>query len=230
MSDYSHAYDRCRAFIDSNFVESPKVEIKQPVALTISRQVYSSSHEIAEILIELLNKDEVLGRKEWALFDRDLVHRILQDHNLPKRIAQYMPEDREKTLTSTINEILGVHPSMWELFHFTCDTIHKLARVGNTILIGRGAHIVTRNLPHVLRVRIIAPKEMRIARAAKMLGIPISEATRIISQDDHARGAYVRCHFDESIDDPAAYDMVLNTGSLDEETAALVLYQALVAL
>ena len=228
MSDYSHAYDRCRSFINSNFVESPKQQVRHPVALTISRQVYSCSHAIAEILIELLNKDEELGDKKWALFDRDLVHKILQDHNLPKRIAQYMPEDREKSFTSTINEILGVHPSMWDLFHYTCSTIHKLAQVGNTILIGRGAHIVTRGMPHVLRVRIIAPKEMRIQRAADMLNISRAEASKKVSQDDHARGAYVRCHFDESIDDPAAYDMVLNTETIDEESAALILYQALV--
>ena len=228
MSDYSHAYTRCQAFIKSNFVDSPPREkSRQAKALTISRQAFSRSHLVAEKLIDLLHADMDLGKRNWALFDRDLVHKILREHNLPDHIAKYMPEDRDNAVTSTINEILGLHPSMWDLFHYTCDTIHKLASVGNVILIGRGAHIVTRDMPHVLRVRIIAPRQSRIARASEFLKLPIDEATKAVSRSDHAQAAYVQSHFDESIDDPESYDLTLNTGILSEDAAARILYHAI---
>ncbi len=227
MSQYSHAYDRCQAFIDSNFVEPGERIERTPITLTISRQVFSGSHTIAERLIDLLQEDEELGKSNWALFDRDLVHKMLQNHNLPERLAKYMPEDRDHGLTSTINEILGVHPSLWELFHYTCDTIQKLARVGNVILIGRGAHIVTRGMPHVFHVRIVSPFDLRVGRAAELLDLSVMDAAKQVSQDDHARGAYVRSHFDEPIEDPYAYDMILNTANMDVQTAANILFEAM---
>ncbi len=227
MSSQSHAYELCRAFIDSNFVESSPLAEEAPITLTLSRQAFSKTHAIAESLIKRLDTDSSLGQRKWALFDRNLVNKILEDHDLPDRLAKYMPEDRDREFTGAINEILGVHPSLWKLFHYTCDTIQKLAKVGNVVLIGRGAHIISRGMPHVLHVRIIAPFELRVQRAAQMLDITHTEAGKRIRQDDQARAAFVRSHFDEPLEDPYAYDLVLNTASIDTNMAADILFKAL---
>ena len=220
-------YDRCRAFLDSNFVDPPPRKHKEQAAVAISRESFTHGHEIAEALIRRLDRDPVLGKRDWALFDRNLVEKILEDHHLPKTIAKYMPEDRDRDFTGTINEILGLHPSLWELFHYTCDTILKLADTGNVILMGRGAHVITRGMPHVLQARIVAPLPLRVERAMDELNISKTEATRKIKQDDQARAAYVRSHFDEDICNPFAYHMTLNTGILSINQAAELLYAAI---
>jgi cytidylate kinase len=227
MSLQSHSYERCRAFIASNFVEPQTETPRQPLALTISREAYSGCHEIAEELIRLLHKDKRLGQEDWALFDRDLVHKILDDHNLPKTIARFMPEDRDHDVSGLINEILGLHPSQWELFHHTCDTILKLAKVGNVIIIGRGAHIITRHLKHVMHVRIISPLDKRVSRACLRLDLTHANALRRIKQDDAAQAAFIRSHFDESVNADMAYHLVLNTGMLEAKEAAAILFAAL---
>ena len=99
--------ERCQAFIDSNFVKTEPAPTRKPVAVTLSRQSFSQAHAIAEELIKLLHQDSVLGEDQWAFFDRDLVHKILEDHDLPKALARYMPEDRDREVTGLINEILG---------------------------------------------------------------------------------------------------------------------------
>jgi cytidylate kinase len=227
MIEQTHSLERCQAFINSNFVQGRQEPKRLHKAVTISRQAYSQSHAIAEELIRLVQRDRQLGEHAWALFDRDLVHRILEDHHLPKTLERYMPEDKDRNLTGLINEILGLHPSQWELFHYTCDTILKLARVGNVILIGRGAHIVTRGVPHMLHVRIIAPLDERIRRASEHLQISHAEAVKRLRQDDAARDAYVRSHFDEGLDRPLAYHLTLNSGQLSVPKAASILYAAL---
>ncbi|MGC9452282.1 MAG: AAA family ATPase [Oceanipulchritudo sp.] len=227
MSLERNAYQRCQAFIDSNFVQTRPESRREPLAVTMSREVYSQSHEIAEKLITLLQSDSRLGRDKWALFDRDLVQKVLEDHNLPKALARYMPEDKDHDFTGVINEILGLHPSLWELFHHTCDTIYKLAKVGNVVLIGRGANIITRRMPHVLHVRLIAPFEERVRRAAAQRGISDHEARRFIRHDDQARAAFVRSHFDEDPEDPGAYHILLNTGKITPSQAAHMIHAAL---
>lgn len=201
-------------------MDPPAESARLRPSITLSRQAYSGAHFISEILKDRLEKDPLLGGERWELFDKELVDRILEDHDLPRIIARFMPEDRDHELSGLINELVGLHPSLWELFHYTCDTLLKLARVGNVILIGRGAHIVTRGLPAVARVRLIAPAGERIRRAAVREDISEKEAARLIRKDDAARQAYTQSHFNERIDDPLAYDLVLNTAGIYPETAA----------
>lgn len=197
------------------------------MAVAISRQYFSRSHAIGEELIKRLKNDRMLGRSPWALFDEDLVEKVLEDHELPKSMARYMPEDKDRELKGLLNEILGVHPSLWDLFHCTCDTILKLARVGNVILMGRGAHIIARDLPHVLHVRMVASEDFRVDNACRELNISYEKALYRIRREDNARAAYVSQHFNESIEDPHAYHMILNTGQLSVETAATLMHNAL---
>lgn len=227
MSLERNALQRCQAFIDSNFVSTQPAEKRKPLALTLSRQVFSQSHAVGEQLITLLQQDRKLGGEDWALFDRDLVRKILDDHNLPKALARYMPEDKDHDFKGIINEIIGLHPSLWELFHHTCDTIYKLAKVGNVILIGRGAHIITRHLPHVLHVRIVAPFELRVKHAAAHLDVTEASARKQVKQDDQASEAFVRSHFDESLENPLAFHLTLNTGKLGTRQAAKIILEAL---
>ncbi len=227
MSQHSHSYQRCHSFVHSNFVKTRPVGNWQNPAVTISRQRFSHAHGIAEELLNLLNADPLLGSKQWALFDRDLVHKILEDHHLPQAISRYMPEDRDHDVSGIINEILGLHPSLWELFHHTCDTIMKLASIGNVILIGRGSHIITRNLSHVIHVRVIAPLEQRIERAATIEQISTASAARLIRQEDHASTAFVKSHFDEDPDNPAAYHLTINTGKAGPKAAAAIIHTAI---
>ena len=227
MNLQNQSFERCRSFVDSNFVTPPPQKQRKKLAVTLSRQTFSGTHEIGEKLLLLLEKDEEFGEQPWALFDRDLVHKILEDHNLPKAIARYMPEDRDHDFSSIINEILGVHPSLWELFHHTCDTILKLASVGNVILIGRGSHVIARKVPHALHVRIISPIEQRAERAASLLDIPIQEALRKVKQEEQSRAAFVKSHFNESVEDSYGFHMTLNMAQMNPSTAAQVIYTAL---
>lgn len=225
MSSDRESLQRCQAFIESNFLDSPGVHERVPIALTLSRQAFSRCHEIAGELLRRLDRQGPPEAGKWALFDQNLVKQVLEDHNLPEHLARYMPEDRDHNLSGLINEILGVHPSQWELFHYTCDTIFRLAKVGNVILIGRGAHVITRDMRHVRHARLIAPREDRIKRAGRRLGLSGKEAARAVRHRDAASEAYTRSHFDETLSNPEAYDLVLNTGRLSSAEAVDLLYR-----
>lgn len=216
--------ERCEAYLSSYFVEGHDPVKKKARLVTISRQAYSQVHEIAEELIILIEEDPAFGKDRWAIFDKKLVLKALESHQLPKELSKYMPEDREHHWTSLINEILGLHPSLWQLFHHTCDTVLKLASNGNVILVGRGANILTRHFEQAVHARVVAPIEKRIERAARLNGLTDKEARHLIQKEDRGRAAYIHSHFNESIDDPLNYDLILNTGELSPQDAAALLH------
>ena len=46
----------------------------------------------------------------WTLFDDDLIKQVLEDHQLPKDLEKFMPDDAMSEFEGTINELLGRHP------------------------------------------------------------------------------------------------------------------------
>jgi CMP/dCMP kinase len=72
----------------------------------------------------------------------------------------------------------------------------------------------------VLHVRIVAPTAVRIKRIMKNGGLSKEDALRLIEDNDKAQAEYLRRFYNINWEDPAIYDMVLNTWKMDISTAA----------
>jgi cytidylate kinase len=136
-----------------------------------------------------------------------------------------MAEDARLPVESIVEEVLGLHPAGWTLVQHTTQTILRLAGLGHTILVGRGANIITARLPNVLHVRLVAPSATRIRHSAEFYHLSEAEAAKFVREQDQARRRYVRRYFNAEIDDPTLYDVTLNTGRLGFARAAEAIAQ-----
>lgn len=223
---------RCLAYIDCQ-LQSPKpahrtATLKRPPSITISRQTGAGGVSIAGKVAEYLQKFTPGGGCPWTVFDRNLVEKVLEDHHLPARLARYMPEDRVSELQNMLEEVLGLHPDAWSLVRQSCETILQLAELGNVILVGRGANVITRRLHNVLHVRLVAPLENRVRVVSAYYHLNEEAALKFIEEQDRARNGYVRKFFSRDIADPLQYQMVLNTGLLDFDEAARLIGEAVI--
>lgn len=226
------ALDKCRSFISSQLKElqaptTAGTGEHRLLAVTISRQTGSGAWLVAEKLAEYLPKLHPYDSQPWTVFDKELVEKVLEDHNLPKNLATYMPEDRVSIIDDIMNELFGLHPSSWTLVHHTAETILKLAELGNVILIGRGANIVTARLDHVFHVRLVGSMEKRVERVMARLGMDVAAATEYITKTDRGRQRYLKEHYKAEIDDPLLYDLVINTDRISCENAAMTIAESM---
>ena len=220
--------DRCFSFINGQLQppEIPGVPGHESIgrcAVTISREAGCGARVIAEKLAGFLQAASPKDEPPWTIFDRNLVERVLADHNLPKRLAGYMPEDRVSELHDIMDELFGLHPSSWTLVEKTSQTILHLAELGNVILLGRGANIITARLPHVLHVRLIGSPQARVARMQQLENLSEPAALERIHIEDRGRERYVRKHFEKDIADPRLYHLVINTDSISADDAAEII-------
>jgi cytidylate kinase len=222
-------FDSCKGYIQAHADRHTAHKSSPLPSVTISRETGAGAVTIGQKVIDLI-QERKKSQVPWALFDRNLVERVIEDHQLPKTIKEFMPEDVRLEITSTVEEILGLHPSTWTMVEHTTETILRLASAGHAILIGRGANFVTAKLPNVLHVRLVAPIELRIQRIRKLRNLSEREAAIYVHKEDRARQRYVKRHFHGDIDDPLQYDITLNTGSISIETAAQVIADATLRL
>lgn len=81
---------------------------------------------------------------------------------------------------------------------------------GNLIYHGHVGHLLLKGLPCVLRVRLIAPLEVRIQKVMKRDNISHEAALNFINTQDKNRVEWCRFVYDVDWGDPSGYDMVLN--------------------
>ena len=195
--------------------------------LTLSRETCAGATSLGQNLLLLL--DENLGDQDhsWMFLEKDLIHCALSMHQLPERLAEYLPEDRLSEVKGLIGEMVGLHPPIWELEHRVAEAIHRLAQLGCVILAGRAAHLITRDLPGGLHVRLVASFASRVERARQFRQCSRAEAEAFIRESDGARQRYVQTNFGNDINDPHTYDLVINTDRISSANAAHLVLRAL---
>ena len=195
--------------------------------VTISREAYAGATTVGEALMPMLNKAFEEDGQEWAFFDKNLLAYALSSRNFEEGLAQFLPEDSISEIRATIGELMGLHPSLWQLEHQVAEVILQLAHVGHVVFAGRGAHVITRALPGGLHVRLVAPLETRVRRMMSIEGCDASTAESMVTKMDAARRRHLQASFDCDIDDAHTYDLVINTGRVSSGTAAGLIVEAL---
>ncbi|MBW2148037.1 MAG: cytidylate kinase family protein [Deltaproteobacteria bacterium] len=124
-------------------------------------------------------------------------------------------------------------PSFWDFItrerykfiHAIQIAICELALNGNVIIIGRGGFVLLKEIPGVLRVKIIAPFELRVRNMARTGKSP-EEIQHILRIFDKEGEGFLRHHYNADWNDPLLYDMVINTEKVPCEKAAKLITNA----
>lgn len=200
-------------------------EVKPRPFVTISRQAGAGGTSVGQKLAALLAHSDV-GDSGWAVFDKTLADRVIQDHSLPRRIAEYLPEAKTKFIDSVIEECFGLHPPVEKLVETTARTILNLATMGNVILMGRGSNVITAQMPYGFHVRLVGSPAKRIAHFAALNGLATREAEKVAKSIDRGRRSYLKQHYSRDIDDPTLYHLVINTDLVLFDDAAAMIAEA----
>ncbi len=159
-----------------------------------------------------LGKDVAAGIAERA-GKRVVYHEIIEP------IANKM-----RLRKSHVERFLEGKSGIWErlttdktsLSIFTADETFRFLRDDSTgVIRGWGAVHLLKSIPHVIRVRICAPLETRIARMMERLATDNRAAVESeIQLSEEAHSAITKRHFGVNWRDPELYDLVLSTERL----------------
>ena len=220
-------FEKCSSFISSELQFErplpPARNVAKRAVVTISRQSGCGADAVGGKLAAYLEAHGSNASCPWKMFDHNLVRNVLAEHKLPRRFARFMTEDRASELDDMMDELLGTHPPSAVLVQHTVETILRLAERGNVILIGRGANVITRELPHVLHVRLVASLEKRVEHVRRLRDIPKEVALELVRKEDRGRRRYLKKYFGADPEDPLPYHLILNTDLISYENAARVI-------
>lgn len=103
---------------------------------------------------------------------------------------------------------------------FLESVVLQYAQKEQAVLVGRGANFLLRLVPGVLRVRTVAPLDLRAQRIASREQVDLDRARQLATVVDQQRRAYVAHVFGADWSSPLHYDLTLNMGRLSLEAAS----------
>lgn len=217
------SFEKAKLYIESHSSAKELKQTNKPVGpcITISREAGARADKISELLI--CNFQKLNNKAHWAVFDKNLIEKVLRDHHLPETLSKLMEEKKYPSINSILNELLAGQLSVWSLAHKTSKTIFELGQIGNVIILDRGANIITSSLSNTYHIRLVAPIEARIAHIEKVFNFDKKDALEFIRQEDADRKDYLQNYFHKDISDPLLYNIVLNTGLQSDEDCAEII-------
>ena len=216
--------DDFRRYMEAQFAFKGRRPRPQRPAITISREAGAGGITIGHLVANILD-DQYPGNRKvpWAVFERNLAEKVLQEHNLPAALEQFMREDTTFPLSDAVEELFGLHPSSWRLVQHTTQTIRRLAIMGNVILVGRGANMIAARMPHVFHIRLVAPLKERVGHIEEYYELKPAEAAKMVRDLEGARKRYVRRYFRADVEDPLNYHLIINTANTGFQKAAKII-------
>jgi len=193
----------------------------QPLpTVTISRERGSGGSTIGKLLAERLG---------LVLFDSEIVDHVARSAAVDRLVVSQMDEHSQrsiKAVSDRVSRAKNFSPQSY-LAHLA-KTLLTIGEKGGAVIVGRGAHLIL-PLERCFRVRVIAPRELRIHRLAAGSAMERTQADALISETDKQRAQFIRENFQQVDADPLLYDLVVNTGKITLETAAEVIARAVEA-
>ncbi len=179
--------------------------------ITISRQIGSNGFQVAE---------EIARKLGYRIVWREIINGAA--------IRAGVPE----VALATIDELdlFGIRPSIEDqkAYHNAVRLFMKeLAEQGNVVIVGRAGQVILHEMADVFHVRICAPFALRVERIAQRHNISLEIAQAQVKATDQARIRYLKRNYAAKVDDLDWYDMIINTGRLDTDTAARVVCEML---
>jgi cytidylate kinase len=196
----------------------PRVTPEPPKPLiTISREAGANGTSLGR---------DVARKLGFELWDQELVHRVAEEKGAPEALFAAVDERARNRIQDLLAGILmGDVGTETEYLASLGRVFHSIAEHGSAVIIGRGAHFVL-GPNEALRVRVVAPLEERTRVIAGTRRLGEREARAEMERIDQERTLFNRHHYGRNVADPVFYDVIVNTGSFQLESAAEVVVAA----
>ena len=170
--------------------------------ITISRELGSEGVDIAR---------QTAASLGYEFVDKQITDAVFRQYGLTRFDKLYTSVPSFLDLLNADNLLLVAMAN---------EIIEAVAQRGNVVILGRAGFAVLAGFADVLHVRIQAPFAARVQRVLEREGLPdLAAAEEEVKQDDEVHAKYIERFYNKQWDNPANFDLVLDTASLSVEAA-----------
>jgi hypothetical protein len=165
-------------------------------------------------------------RLGWQVFNNEIVDAIAKHANVRRELIECLDERDRATIHDIVVQLLHPEPVGTAGYMASLrEVVLTLGHQGDVVIVGRGAEYI---LPSRfgLRVRLVAPVDVRVRRVAREGNLSLKAARTEVEQSDAERARLTRRYFGQDAANPLNHDLTINTAELTIEAATDVVVAA----
>ena len=199
------------------------------ILTNVARQVGATVEALHQREERPPTRGERFSRILQRILERSAVSGAGGDPYFGPGVAAFLTEEYEDLPQPTITKGHELEDEAYiEAVH---NVLEEMAASGNVVIVGRGSHVILRDLPNVLRVGVVSSYEDRVVTIMGRERIDREQAEKTMAARDGARAYYFKRFL--SIDNPDApelFHMVLNVSEVGLEYATDIVTHAVRSL
>ena len=164
--------------------------------ITISRQTGCDARQVAEIVVENLNRK--LGIPKWKWVDKDIIYTIGAELNTDAiRVENFYNGIELSNLSEMIMAFSGNFVSDLKVKKAIRDVVLSMCKEGYLVMVGRGGVSIGQNIANALHIRLVAPFYWRVENVMKKKNIDIEAAEKYVVDTDEKRFNLIQTFLDK---------------------------------
>jgi len=196
----------------------PPEQIESCRVITISRECGSRGLELAE---------ELARKTGFDLFHNQILEAMIETSKNSRTLLETLDEKAMNVIDDIVANLVHDH-HLWpdDYSKLLLRILNTIGRHGNAVILGRGANFALEKI-NALKVRIVAPAPVRQKHIQHTRDLNSEDAKNFMVSTDADRTAFVKRYLNSDINDPAGYDLILNTGTLSLEKSVDIICSAM---
>lgn len=207
--------DKFLDYFDSRHRESilkKKTGDEGPV-ITIARQTGCDARQVAENIVDNLNRKS--GANRWKWVDKDIIYDIAKELNTDaQRVENFYKGIELSNMSEMIMAFSGGFVSDLRVKKAIKDVVLSICKEGYVVLVGRGGVSIAKDIQDALHIRLIAPFYWRVENVMKKKEMDIETAEEYVVDTDEKRFNLITTFLEKKqINIDYLFDVTLNRQS-----------------
>ena len=185
-------------YFDSRYRESimNKPAAEDGPVITISRQAGCDARQVAENVVDNLNRK--YGQNKWKWIDKDIVYKVAEDLNTdPNRVENFYKGLELSDASEMIMAFSGNFISDQRVKKAIKEVVLAMCKEGHLVLVGRGGVSIAHEIQQSLHIRLVAPFYWRVENVMKKKNMEIEAAEGFVVDTDEKRFNLIQTFLDK---------------------------------
>ena len=190
-----------------------KSGVEEGPVITISRLTGCDARQVAENVVDNLNRRNNFGKWKWV--DKDIIYDIAKELNTnTERVENFYRGIELSNMSEMIMAFSGGFVSDLRVKKAIKDVVLSICKDGHIVLVGRGGVSIAHNIADSLHIRLIAPFYWRVENVMKKKQMDIEKAEEYVVDTDEKRHNLITTFLEKkSVNIDYLFDATINRQS-----------------
>lgn len=211
---------RMKAYLElGNRAKGLTQAVPSKPTITISREFGCEAFPVGEELVKLLER---MTDETWILIDKSLLDEVAKEKNISEDTMRSLGQ-KPRWLDDMFATLSPRWKSDRDYYQFLVEQVVSIATVGNAVIVGLGAAIITTHMKNCHHFRLIAEQDFKVSSIARRMNLSKQEAELLVFEQQKERDRIIRKLLDADESDPLYYHMTFNNGRVKNQKIARII-------